>query len=644
MKYLLVLLVIFTGFVSAQENYQKTYEVPVQKDEVEEAKFKSDIEARLRRDIESYLGNNRFIIQVDALIERARTVVKEDAKPAQQRQQANLPTAPKVSGNFQMPEMDSGDLQGFEELPGLPVSELPLLKENQEKFRALQAQLKTLEKERQAIINYADELKNVAQKQQQENSGSPAISATEKTIGYRNIIKKLSITLVVDTQLKDEQVEFLRNLITRKAQINELRGDTLNIVKTGFSHLKPNETPLTFWDQYSPWIWLISLLIVGLFVVIAFLALWRRLNQPMASGVNHGIQHGGDQQSPSFNSHSNLIDSDKAALKYRINESRQRLVSQGLSQPHRFQQAVSHALGSAQAFEVASLTATMGKSLFSSLAPHLTPADWKQIDDLLKESDWNEAQLYEGMEQFSQRLEKQQDDASNSQPFAFLNKLNDSQVLYLMKDEDIRIKALVMSQLPAQRSADIILRLDERELADIAFELGQFESLPVSAFKDVADRLARASLTVPSFENITADGLSVLIGMLDKMTTSEETRMLKTLKSEKPETYYRLRQVYFTFVDLARTPERIISNELRSLDREVLTQALCNTSIEFKRYVLAALPAKLRAGIISELKVTEPDISQDSVEISRRRVISTMRDVIKEGRFSMSELAEVKQG
>lgn len=66
-----------------------------------------------------------------------------------------------------MPEIDSGDLQGFEKLPGLPVSELPLLKENQEKFCALKEQLKTLEKERQAIINYADELKDVAQKNSQ---------------------------------------------------------------------------------------------------------------------------------------------------------------------------------------------------------------------------------------------------------------------------------------------------------------------------------------------------------------------------------------------------------------------------------------------------------------------------------------------
>ena len=614
---------------------QDTFEVPVKKDEVEEARFRSDLEARLRQDIESYLGNNRFIIQVDAVIERARTVVREKGQAASQQAPAQLPAQPRFSGNLSLPDIDATGSDEIEELPGLPVSELPLLRENNEKLRALRSQLQQLEKERQEIITYADKLKNVAQ----QNQGQAGTSEpTEKTIGYRNIIKKLEITLVVDSALKDEQIEFLKNLVTRKAQINELRGDTLNIVKTAFSHLKKEETPLTFWEAYNPWIWLATLFITGLLLVLAFAALWRRLNQPVSAMLN--------QVGASDNKSGSVVarhhEGETAALRYRINESRQRLVSQGLSQPHRFQQAVSQALGSAQAFEVASLSATMGKNLFASLAPHLTPSDWKQIDDLIQEGEWSEEQLSEGMEQFSQRLERQQDDASNTQPFAFLNKLNDSQVLYLIKDEDIRIKALVMSQLPAQRSADIILRLDERELADIAFELGQFESLPVSAFKDVADRLAKASLTVPSFENITADGLSVLIGMLDRMTSSEETRMLKTLKSEKPETYYRLRQVYFTFADLARTPDRIISNELRSLEPAVLTSSLCNTSIEFKRHVLAALPAKLRAGIINELKISESGTAQEQIENSRRQVVQRMREIIREGRFSMDELTEVK--
>ena len=73
MKELMTWLVTIALFAALPVLAQDTFEVPVKKDEVEEARFRSDLEARLRQDIESYLGNNRFIIQVDAVIERART-------------------------------------------------------------------------------------------------------------------------------------------------------------------------------------------------------------------------------------------------------------------------------------------------------------------------------------------------------------------------------------------------------------------------------------------------------------------------------------------------------------------------------------------------------------------------------------------
>lgn len=645
-------------FVTASATAQTTVELPAPKDDVEEARFISDIEARLRRDIESYLGNNRFIVQVDATLSRTRTVVKTSAntRPTLPDIAARpLPQAPQVS-QVSVPDLAElgadTDAEAFEPLPGLPIDELPVLKENNEKLKRLSSQIQQLAQERQQILQYADQLKQRAQ----EQSAAPAAGADtepqETTVGYRNVIKRLAITLVIDESLKDEQTEFLKNLVTRKAQLNELRGDTLSLVRTQFSHLE-SPTPESLWLAYQPWWWLAGLLAVGLVLLLLMALVVRRLSgarqghglSEYSTGVpghaDSGVR-GGRFQGSAAATQNEFRDSDAATLKFRINESRQRLVSQGLSQPHRFQQAVSQALGSAQAFEVAALSATMGKSLFASLATQLTPDHWNQIDALLKEGNWDEAQLFEGMEQFSQRLEKQQDDASNSQPFAFLNKLNDSQVLYLIKDEDIRIKALVMSQLPAQRSADIILRLDEKELAQIAFEIEQFQSLPVSAFKDIADRLAKTSLTVPSFENISADGLSVLINMLDKMSVSEETRMLKTLKSEKPETYYRLRQVYFTFADLMRTPERIISNELRAVSVAELSQALCNTSIEFKRHVLAALPMKLRAGVIQELKANESQARSEEIHEARRGLVNTMRDVIRAGRFSMTELVEPK--
>ncbi|WP_320820136.1 FliG C-terminal domain-containing protein [Thalassolituus sp.] len=629
-------LLLISGLLQAEE----AYEVPVKKDEVEEARFKNEMEARLGRDIQAYLGEDRFIIQVDAILERTRSFVKQEGTPA--KAAPDLPSKPQVGSRISLKPVEAINPADYEELPGLPVNELPLLMENQQQMQTLQQQVRKLQQERDAVSEYADQLKEAA------NQGSPAIKATEKTIGYRNVIKKLTITLVVDNTLKDEQGEFLKNLITRKSQLNELRGDTLNVVRTEFNRIEPKPSVQTFWAQYGPWIWLASMLLVALLTVALFFALWRRIlsggetvnNRPLANG-SVDVSAVGNNADNTMSSHA---DDEKAQLKYRINEARQKLVSQGLSQPHRFQQGVAQALQSAQAFEVAALSMTMGKGLFASLAPQVTPTQWRQIDDMLKEGNWSESQLLEGMEQFTERLTKQTDEHNDNAPFSFLSKLNDSQVLYLIKDEDTRIKALVMSQLPAQRAADMFLRLNEKELANVAFELGQFESLPVSAFKDVADRLARASLTVPSFENISADGLSVLIRMLDSMTMTEETRLLKTLKSEKPETYYRLRQVYFTFADLARTPDRVISNELRELDRSVLASALCHSSIEFKRHVLAALPQKLRAGVIAELKVAESENSTEVIEQARLNIVQAMRAVIRAGRFSMDELVQISQG
>jgi flagellar motor switch protein FliG len=213
--------------------------------------------------------------------------------------------------------------------------------------------------------------------------------------------------------------------------------------------------------------------------------------------------------------------------------------------------------------------------------------------------------------------------------------------LYLIKQEETRIKALVLSQVPAKRAASLVQRLEGREQSAVAYELGEFETLPVSTFKDVADRLAQKSLNVPSFENVSANGLSVLINMLDTMSSGEEARLLKTLKADKPETYYRLRQVYYTYADLMRTPERVIANELRDIDRTVMALSLCNTPTEFKRHVLTGLPVKLRSSVIAELKIQEGQAEQEQIEQARNQVVAKMREVLKSGRFSMEELTAV---
>jgi len=630
MRILTVLLCFVSLLVAAEE---QAYEVPVKKDDLEEARFKNEMEARLARDIKSYLGDNRFIIQVEATLQKTRTMVKsnEPASPA-----TSLPKPPvrQLITEIRPRTVKTFAADELEALPGLPVNELPLLKENEQEIQALQNKVQQLERERTDVLNYADQLKQEAETKIQ--------TIREKTLGFRNSIKKMTITLVVDRTLNDEQVEFLRNLISRKSQLDELRGDTLNIVRTEFKRLE-NDKPaaLSLWEEYALWFWLASLLLVLLVIALGMRALGRRMIP--AADIRNNDNRAGDVRSDDIRTGMVAQENDQQVeLKRQVNETRQALVSSGLSQPQLFQQLVQQGLQRQQYSEATAMLEVMGKPLLRSLVPALTSTEWQELEQQRSDTDWSNEMLLQSLSAFQQRLQQGlADNSAGNSPFSFLEKLNDSQVLYLIKDEDTRIKALVMSQLPAERAADIIQRMKEKDQASVAYELGQFDTLPVSAFRDVADRLAHASLSVPTFENISADGLSVLIRMLDNMNSAEETRLLKTLKGEKPETYYRLRQVYFTFADMARAPERVLANELRDIDRGVLAAALCHTSTEFKRHVLAALPAKLRAAVIAELKTTEADIAQEAVEAGRKQVVQKMRDVLKAGRFSMEELAPI---
>jgi len=611
---------------------EKTIEIPVKKDEVEEAKFKNDMEARISRDLEAYLGHNRFIIEIDAKIKKTRTVVKEQPDNGGS---PPVPPKPRFSAISNQVIMESPlDDQTNEELPGLPVGDNPFAQQTQEELENLRRHIQQLSADRKKALDYAESLRKAAN--QKINK------VKQKTLGFRNSIKKLSITIVLDKSLNDEQIAFIRSLISRKVGLDELRGDTLNIVRTEFKEIDKQPEVIDFWEKYQAWLMLAAFTLMILVLLLALYIFNRKLSAELKESrrrednfENFSVPAAAEIAPVGAKDESD-VESDK---KRQLIETRQELVTLGLGQPQLFQQVVNESINNGQHQMVSALYNSMGKNLFRSLCPKISAHQMIEVEEQIENQELDLDQQYAHLSDLHQKmLRKLGDGEDGSAPFAFLDKLNDSQVLYLIKDEETKIKALVFSQLPAERAAQLIQRLPDKIKATVAFELGEFESLPVSAFKDVADRLAKNSMNIPSFENISTDGLSVLTAMLDKLSSAEETRMLKTLRAEQPETFYRLRKVYYTFADLFKTPDRVIANELRDVDRSTLAKALCHTPVEFKRHVVSALPDKLRAAVINELKTVENSVAQEEVESSRQSVVYKMREVLKAGRFSMDEL------
>jgi len=627
----------------AQTN--KPVEVPTKTDDLEEIQLKSRMEESLARDIQSYLGHNRFIINVNVKLEKIRQVIKKTAPKSVQSPNQYQPTfIPKLS--FPNEQQDTNG-EEVESLPGLPFVDIPTDKEKDAELQFMREQIERLQQEQRR-----PRWQNGAQ----DEGGSA--SESEETIGVFNRIKKLSVTLAIEESIKAEQEGFLRNLIYQKAALNDLRGDELKIIKTEFSSIPmaegetiPESLSQAYMQDKPPaQSWLeehFNTLLLGLLSLLALLLISLiviSLRKKPQDVVNSNVSP--IKTSEPITDNIKPLDEPEVDNKLVMQKTRQDIISLGLGQPQRVQGSMDKLLAQEEKIPMAaSIYKVLGRSLFRSIFPNVEQPQLQSIMAHLADQPPDDDQQFQDIQDFHQILQTavHESHEEKTHPFEFLGNLNDSQVLYLIQHEDARIQALVVSQLESQQGARVLNRIPEKRQAQVMAELGQFETFPLDTFKDVADRLAKAALKVPSFENVNADGLHMLMNMLDNMNSTEESKVLRRLKQDKPDTFYKLRQQYFTFADVLKTPKQILSNALREVERSAIGRAICGTPDEFKIYVLSALTPKLKALVKEDLKRYEGRITAKDIDPARKAIVHKLREYIHTGKFSMDQLQGKKQ-
>ena len=611
-----------------------TIEVVTKKDDLEEIQLKSQLEDRLARDIQAYLGSNRFIINVDVTLQKVRQVIKQDIpsnkQPQNYRDNSNFPRI-----NFPKSKA-AEEAEPEPNLPGLLYVEVPADKEKDAELAFMKEQIQRLQNQ---------------QSQPQWNgdkNGREKPSQTEKTVGVFNKIIKLRINLIVEESISQEKENFLRNLIYQKAALNDLRGDELKIMRTEFSALPVSmlrdnsvEIGQTWMDENF------SALVLGLLSFLALLLLMlivMSMRKKPESEKNNLVEKTHDLKENVPNVLP--VENEQVNEKYQMQKTRQEIISLGLGQPQHVQYVMDQLSSQQEKIPmVASLYKVLGRSLFRSIFPNVDQLKLQSIMAHLADQPPEEEQQHRDVQDFYLMLQQrvQNTEVKKAHPFEFLNSLNDSQVLYLIQHEDVRIQALVVSQLDADQGARVLNRVPSQTQAQVISELGQFETFPMDTFQDVADRLAKSAQQVPSFENVNADGLGMLINMLDSMSSSEEAKVLKRLKQDKPDSFYRLRQQYFTFSDVSKTPRQILSNALREVERSFIGRALCNTPDEFKVHVLTSLTPKLKAMVREDLKRNEGRVAVKEIDQGRRAIVQKLREYISTGKFTMADLQQNKR-
>ncbi len=236
---------------------------------------------------------------------------------------------------------------------------------------------------------------------------------------------------------------------------------------------------------------------------------------------------------------------------------------------------------------------------------------------------------------FSSLTEKFRESKGDSRkPFAFLDKLSDEQIGYLILAEPPAIMGIVLAQLGPERQMKIYERLDHNQRIEALMELGDTDALNLEAVATVAADLQEKARYLPKASEFERGGGEKLADMLGRMPLEQADLFMDKLSQDNPELYKEVKRFYLTFDDIFQLPDEVLRDVLNVMDLDVLARAVKGIDEETVGQAIKVLPDKKQA----MYEPVEEALSKREVGEARRSVMEQVRKMQAAGQINIADI------
>ena len=226
-------------------------------------------------------------------------------------------------------------------------------------------------------------------------------------------------------------------------------------------------------------------------------------------------------------------------------------------------------------------------------------------------------------------------------PFAFLDKLTWGQIAYLIKEEPMRVKAMVLSRTPAEMTARIMETLPKEVQLEIAVNIGNLKDLPLEMAESVAVDLAEKARHVPDARMVEVEGPRALVDLMGRTSSDTSRYLLTALKSKDRELSEEVEKRFFMFEALPLVPSDLVPQAVRTMPSSVVITAIQGADPEIQRKVIMAFPESARPGLATALRASHAD--PEAVEDARRQVVYKFQQLGEQGKINLKQISDAWQ-
>jgi flagellar motor switch protein FliG len=208
-----------------------------------------------------------------------------------------------------------------------------------------------------------------------------------------------------------------------------------------------------------------------------------------------------------------------------------------------------------------------------------------------------------------------------------------------VKNEHPQTIALILGHLEPMSAAVVIGLLPSSIRSQVVFRLSKLERVPPGVIKDLDEVLQEQLKSTGSTQSKLVGGVRIVADILNNMDKSIEEPILADIEKLDKEEAEKIRELMFTFDDLASVDDKSMQLILREVSHDQIVLALKTASDELKTKILANVSKRAQEMINDDLEAMGPK-KLSEVEKVQHEILKVGRRLEDEGKISLAVKSE----
>ena len=190
--------------------------------------------------------------------------------------------------------------------------------------------------------------------------------------------------------------------------------------------------------------------------------------------------------------------------------------------------------------------------------------------------------------------------------------------------------ALILSYLKnAEQSSAVLREMPESLQADILYRMAVIESIPPGVISEMNEVLTEEMKTAGSMAT-SVGGVEPVAEILNSVDKATETRILSSIEETNPELAEQIRELMFTFEDMALIDAKQMQLVMKDVDQADMVLALKTASDAVKELIFSSMSSRAAEMVRDDLENLGPAKISD-VEAAQQKIIKVVKKLEEAG-------------